>query len=274
MGAGASKGRSPEGKGKGQGTGADRKLACAAESSAAAKEVFEAVDADKNQKLTKAELSAAIKKHQRDLSVAWDEALVNDVVGIFDSDGVGMLDRDEFATLLSELKAGGGKLNADELRTRAKLKVDTEPSMQTMPRVALGPPDINRLFAVWKQAGADGDWEDATAVRTKFEASWAVHVNRHLEWRAKNGQAVSEWETILLKDDGSYIFEAHHPKKRKKQRTMEGLWIVDDLCSDGLQVGLTRGYDPENGYARPEQWYLPQEFASRFKVPERNDAHH
>lgn len=282
MGGGASTGRSPEGKGKGKGVGADRKLVRAAESSATAKEVFEAVDADKNQKLTKAELSAAIQKHHRDLSVAWDDALVEDVVAICDADGDGMLDLDEFATLLAELKAGGGKLDANELRTRAMQKAEaaseaaarTAPSAQTQPRVALGPPDINKLFGVWELAEADGDWEDANKVRKKFDASWAVHVNKHLEWREKKGQPNSEWETILLKDDGSYIFEAGHGKKRKKKRTMKGLWVVDDPEGSGeLQVGLTRGYDPENGYAMPQCWYLPKEFTSRFEA-ERNDAFH
>ena len=118
MGAGASRGRSPEGKGRGKGTGADRKLAGAAESAAAAEEVFKAIDADKDKKLTKAELSAAIQKHKRDLSVAWSDSLVEDVVAIFDADGDGMLDLEEFKALLAELKARGGNLDAGELRTR------------------------------------------------------------------------------------------------------------------------------------------------------------
>jgi hypothetical protein len=126
MGAAASMGRSPEGKGRGKGTGADRKLAHAAESSAAAKEVFDAIDADKDQKLSKAELSAAIRHHQRDLSVAWHDSLVDDVVGIFDADGDGMLNLEEFTSLVSELKAAGGKANAEELRAQHAAKEAAE----------------------------------------------------------------------------------------------------------------------------------------------------
>ena len=143
----------------------------------------------------------------------------------------------------------------------------SEPSTLTPPRMAQDSPDIERLFEVWETAGVDEDWEDAKKVRTKFEAKWAAHLNRHLEWRAKKKQLNSKWETILLKDDGRYTFALG--AKRETKKTMEGLWIVDD----DMRVGLTGTYDPENGFGMPLQWFEPKEFASRFDA-ERNDAYH
>ena len=128
-------------------------------------------------------------------------------------------------------------------------------------------PDFAQLFAVWEKAGVDEDWEKPAKVRKQFEASWAAQVNRHLEWRAKNRQLNSEWETIVLKDDGSYIFASG--AKRETKKTMKGLWIVDN----DMKVGLTTSYHPENGYGKPVDWFSPKEFASRF-VAERNDAYH
>ena len=127
-------------------------------------------------------------------------------------------------------------------------------------------PDVARLFAVWKMAGVDEEWEDAAQVRTKFSADWAAHLNRHLEWRAKKKQLNSVWETIILKDDGSYIFESG--AKRETKDTMTGLWII----TENMKMGLTNTWLGE-GFGKPLRWFTPKEFASHFEN-ERNDAYH
>ena len=84
--------------------GSGNSVARAKSSDSAAKQIFKAVDANGDGKLSADELRVAIAKHAKLTKADWSNVRIEETLGRFDTDGDGKLDRMEFSALLDDLK--------------------------------------------------------------------------------------------------------------------------------------------------------------------------
>ena len=120
MGAGAS----TAGKGKKSVPSGAKALSTAAGSASEAKALFEKLDSNKDGRLSQADLREAVKKHGKDIKSDWSDELIGELFGFFDLDGDGLLDLEEFTSVLAEVKARGGRLDANDLKAQVARRVE------------------------------------------------------------------------------------------------------------------------------------------------------
>ena len=120
MGAGAS----TAGKGKKSGTSGAKTLSKAAESASEAKALFDKLDSNKDGRLSQADLKEAVKKHGKDIKSDWSDELIGELFAFFDHDGDDLLDLDDFTSVLAEVKARGGRLDANDLKAQVARRVE------------------------------------------------------------------------------------------------------------------------------------------------------